>query len=147
MKKRIVIWSKKLLLAFIVALIWMLIAHKEYSYNRNFASVFGINLFPLIAWTFSLLVMYIIYFHFERFLKNKTFLKKLLLFVAIYWPLLIFFETIFYHLFNLKNLATASYSGLPICNCLHAPHWMQLAYFLLGPIYFLLVMLLEKIKK
>jgi hypothetical protein len=41
--------------------------------------------------------------------------------------------------FNIQNVATASYPGLPICDCIHAAPWMQFAYFAMGPIYYLLI--------
>ncbi len=50
---------------------------------------------------------------------------------------LISVETIAYHLFGMQNLTAAAYPGIPICNCMHAQPWMQLSYFLLGPIYFI----------
>lgn len=122
--------------ASLVALVWMLIAKGEYGYNRDFLIVFDINLYPLFAWAIGLLGAYVIYSHYEHILKEQGFLRQFLLFVAFYWPLLISVEAIAYHIFNIRNLATAAYSGLPICNCIHAPRWMQAAYFAMGPIFF-----------
>ncbi len=126
-----------LILASSVSLIWMLIANNQYSYNRRMFKVFGLNAFPLFAWALGLFSIYLVYAHWEHILKLNSFLHKMLLFLALYWPSLIMVETLGYHVFNIQNLAAAQYPGLPICNCLHAPPWMKLSYFALGPIYFL----------
>lgn len=123
-------------IASIVASVWMFIAKDEYGYNRNFITVAGINFYPLFAWAIGLFGAYVIYSHYEHLLKEQGFLHQFLLFVAFYWPLLISVETIAYHIFNIRNLATTAYLGLPICNCIHAPRWMQAAYFAMGPIFF-----------
>lgn len=144
---------KHLFISSVVALIWMLIAKNQYGYNQDFIAIFGINLFPLFAWAIGLFIVYIIYSHYEHILKECGFVKKLILFVIIYVPLLIAVETIAYHLFNIKNLAAAAYPGLPICDCIHAPLWMQASYIALGPIFFSLCYMLKlenphfKIKK
>jgi hypothetical protein len=119
-----------------IALIWMLIANNQYGYNRKMLTFFGLNSYPLFAWAAGLFAAYLIYSHWEHKLHYASFVKKMLLFVAIYWVILISVETIAYHIFNIKNLSTAVYAGLPLCDCIHAPKWMQLSYFALGPIYF-----------
>ena len=124
--------------ASIVALIWMVIAKSQYGYNQEMLIVLGFNLFPLFSWAIGLFGVYIIYSHWEHIIKKTSLLKKILLFIAFYWPILIFAETIAYHVFNIHNLSTAIYAGLPICNCLHAPIWMQISYFALGPIYLII---------
>jgi hypothetical protein len=49
-------------------------------------------------------------------------------------------------LFNIRNLATAGYPGLPLLNCIHAPYRMKIVYFSMGPVYFLLLTLFKKAK-
>ena len=124
------------IVALALGLIWMLIAKNEYRYNQDFLTVAGINLYPLFAWAVGLFLVYVIYSHYEHILNEQDFVQKLLLFTIFYVVLLITVETIAYHLFNIQNLAAAAYSGLPICDCIHAPHWMQAAYFAMGPIFF-----------
>ncbi len=133
-KRKILIYH--LIVAFFTSLIWMLIAKDNYGYNRSFLSILGINLYPLFSWATGLFVLYVIYSHYEHKLKEQTFIKKISLFITFYWPLLIIVETIAYHLFNIKNLATAIYKGLPLCNCMHVPLWMQISYFSIGLIFF-----------
>ena len=116
----------------------MLIANNQYGYNRNVMTIFGLSSFPLFAWACGLFAAYLIYSHWEHKFKFVNFIKKTLLFIAFYWPLLISIETIAYHVFNIKNLSAAAYAGLPICDCIHAPLWMQISYLALGPLYFII---------
>lgn len=125
-----------LLIASVVSLGWMLIANSQYKYNQKMFLIFSLNSYPLFTWAVGLFAAYLIYSHWEPIIKKHSLIKKMLLFVAFYWSLLIIAETLAYHGFNIKNLATASYAGLPFCNCIHAPIWMQISYLMLGPIYF-----------
>ncbi|MFA6992197.1 MAG: hypothetical protein WC269_02860 [Candidatus Gracilibacteria bacterium] len=127
---------KLLGLAFLFALAWLLVGGDQYGYNHNFGEILGLNLFPLICWGFGLFAMFLIYEFAEKYIKPKRLAVKLALFAGIYWPLLVVAETVGYYTFNIQNVATAMYEGLPICDCMHAPWWMQIAYFLIGPFYF-----------
>lgn len=127
-----------LLVSSIIAFLWVIIARDYYGYNKDMIVLFGINLFPLFAWASGLFMIYIIYSHWEHILKYGGFFKKILLFSAFYIPLLLIGETIAYHLFGIHNIATGMYVGLPLCNCIHAPIWMQISYILMGPIYFII---------
>jgi len=128
-----------IIIAAVISLIWVMIARKEYGYNYEFGFIFGLSLYPLILWTIGLVLLYLIYFKFDKKFDNLTKTKKTIYVILIYWLLLIFFETIFYHVFNIHNLNTAQYTGLPLCNCLHAPTWMKISYFSLGIIYLLII--------
>ncbi len=119
-----------------VALIWMIFAHNQYGYNKEMLTIFGITIYPLFAWATGLFLTYILYSHLEHKINSKSYAKKMLLFIAIYWPLLISIETIAYHVFNIQNASAAIYNGIPFFNCIHAPIWMQISYFALGLIYF-----------
>lgn len=125
-----------------IALIWILIANGQYGYNSKMLTIFGLNSYPLFAWASGLFGIYLIYSHVEPTLKSTSFSKRFLIFVLIYWVLLIVSETVAYHLFHIKNVSASIYAGLPICNCIHAPWWMQISYFALGPIYFTICELL-----
>jgi len=125
-----------LLISSVIALIWIFIAKDQYGYNLGTLNVLGIHLLPLFTAAAGLFAVYLLYSHWEYILGRQSFFKKMLLFVAFYWTILISFETIVYHVFNIKNLSTVMYAGLPICDCIHAPRWMQISYLSLGPIYF-----------
>ncbi|NJL44144.1 MAG: hypothetical protein HC945_02405 [Nitrosarchaeum sp.] len=132
-----------LILASLLASIWMIIARDFYSYNKPFLAPLGINLFPLLAWTLGLLGAYVIYSHVEHHFLHWTFIGRLAAYCSIYWPLLIAAETTGYHLLGIRNDLLAKHPGLPFCDCLHAPPWMQTSYFAIGIIYFLAAHFIE----
>lgn len=127
-----------LFMASLLSVVWVYFANSQYSYNDEMIKVFGLNSYPLFAWTIGLFVFVNMYFFLENVFNFRMRFKKILFFVGLYWSLLIFGETVWYHVFNVQNVATAIYSGLPICDCLHAPLWMQVSYFLMGPVYFVI---------
>ena len=131
------------LVAFLVASIWLLFANKECEYNHDFLAINGFNWFTWLAWGLGLFFVYILYLLVVNKIKPKNFIQKFLIFLIIYWPFLILAETVGYYTFNIHNIAAANYPGLPICHCMHAPLWMQIGYFSLGPIYFLICYLLK----
>ncbi len=122
---------KNLLLSSAVALLWLLIAHKEYGYNTRMFQLFGLNTFPLFAWALGLFAA----LHLFSCWVRTTPGRQLLFFTLFYAVALIVLESVAYHLFHIRNLAMAAYSGLALGACLHAPLWMKIAYFALGPIY------------
>lgn len=134
---------KRLIAASVVSFIWMLFGMSQYGYNQNFLVIGGFNMFPLFAWALGLFGVYLLFSYIRnRFKITKPF-YGFGVFLLIYWPLLIFGETVGYHLFNIQNVATGQYPGLPICDCMHAPWWMQLTYFMLGPLLFWIYYLLH----
>jgi len=124
-----------------ISIFWSFYAKNEYLYNQNVSTFYGMSLYPIFAWASGLLIIQIIYLYVEpNFVKNSYF-KKFILFSILYSFLLITVETVAYHIFNVKNVHALKYDGLPICNCLHAPHWMQMSYFLIGPLFFSITLL------
>jgi len=126
----------------LIALVWVVYANNNYNYNFETFKIFGLNSYVLFSFAVGLFTGYIIYSHWEHKIKEKKWYQKLMLFVLIYWPLLILVETLAYYLFNIHNVSAGIYAGLPLCNCMHAPAWMQISYFLIGPIYFVICELL-----
>ena len=135
--------SNHFLLASGLSVVWMLAANREYAYDGHYMQISGLSIFPLFAWPCGLLGIYLIFSHYKSLIKKPSIYKSLLLFISIYWPLLIIGETVGYYTFNIHNVTSHYYAGLPFCNCMHAPHWMQVAYFLMGPIFLLLSYALE----
>lgn len=119
-----------------LAATWAFLGRAEYGYNQPFLVVAGVNAFALFGWAAGLFACYLLFSHEERLRRVRGFGRQLLLFCVIYWPLLILAETLAYHAFGIHNLAAAAYPGLPICDCIHAPPWMQTLYFAMGPLYF-----------
>ncbi len=128
-----------LLISSILAIVWTVFARNNYGYDRGMIHVFGLSAFPLFAWSTGLAAIYLLYTDVEQiFMKNNGWLKRFVLFTVLYIIFIISIETIAYHVFGIKNIATAVYPGLPICDCIHAPRWMQASYLLIGPIYFII---------
>ena len=140
--KRVILLNH-LLVAFLVALVWVLLASNQYSYNKDFLILFGFNSFPLFAWSLGLFAMYVIYSYYEKSLNSESYLSKILLFSALYWPLLLIAEKIGFEIFNIQNIAASGYETLAVCNCLHAAPWMQFSYLFLGPLFFSICYLLR----
>jgi hypothetical protein len=133
---------KYLLLSTIISLVWIVIAGKIYDYENGFLTIGIISIFPLFAWANGLYLLK----HISTYLDIDN-IKKTTIITISYIILLLIIETIAYHLFHMRNVATAHYPGIPICNCIHAPLFMQIVYILLGPIYYALTLLLDKIYK
>jgi hypothetical protein len=130
-------WSSMihLLLATGIALTWSIIASGHYTYRTDMLVFGGIHLYALFAWALGLFFVYSLFTHLSHMVPKPGW-KRALLYLAIYWPLLIAAETIAYHVFMFRNLGTAGYAGLPICDCIHAPMWMQFAYLIMGPLHY-----------
>ncbi len=119
-----------------VSFVWIYFGKSQYAYNHIFFKIGEFAWFPFLAWSFGLFLVYSIYlFLFKKI--NTNFIDKFFIFSFLYWTLLIIVETLGYHFFNIHNLAAAGYKGLPICDCMHAPLWMKMVYFMLGPLYFI----------
>lgn len=128
-----------LVMAFVMALLWSVVTRDMYSYNMNFASVLHISVFPLIGWTIALTVGFALI---QTLIKQCNIQRRALqltLTILLYVIGMLVVETIGYHVVGIQNLGTSQYTGLPYCNCLHAPIWMQFGYFVMGPIHWVVV--------
>ncbi len=134
-----------LFIAFMISVVWKMIGGKYYHYSFNKLILFGINLYPVFLWTFGLFTVALVFYDMNRFIRKKSSLTKFLIFSSLFWFGLLLSEWVVYNIFGIKNLATASYSGIPFLNCIHAPLWMQISYFLMGPLYFILLKLFKRI--
>jgi hypothetical protein len=135
-------YTNYLIVSFLVSLVWIIIVKEQYLYNQDLLVVFGLNLLPLFSFSFGLFFVYLVcdflYYKIRNWIRIASVRKyyKFLLFFVLYFVLLIFVETLGYHILEIKNINTENYAGLPLCDCIHAPLWMQIGYFLIGPIYF-----------
>lgn len=135
-----------LLISFLVALTWVSIAKTEYSYNMKFLSFNGISVYPLIAWTLGLFGVYIVYLNYHNKSTKSGFFKKIFQFNLFYIPLMLLGETLGYHIFKIHNMENI-YSGLPVCDCLHAVWWMKIAYFVIGTVFISACILFDNYEK
>ncbi len=128
-----------------LATTWTLALGDLYYYNTASLTLASVNLYALSAWAAGLLIGYMLYSRARRIIKWRKSWQKLILFNLIYIPLLLAVETIAYHTFNVVNVGTSMYAGLPICDCIHAPAWMQLSYLIMGTVYLISVWFVDKI--
>lgn len=134
---------KPLAVSTLLSLAWMGIAKEMYNYGFGFISIFGINSYSFFSWSLGLFACFVIYLHYEEIFEEKKFYFKLLVFSIFYILLLLFLEWLFYNVLGVRNQMTLSYPPLMICNCIHAPLWMQISYLLLGPLYFCIMKIVK----
>ena len=128
--------------AFVISLTWSYFARDMYSYNMDFPVIFGINSYPLICWTLALTAGCLLVNYLLKQLHITRFTLRLLGTIGFYFVAVVIAETVGYHVFGVKDTSTAQYPGLPLCDCLHAPGWMQFAYFALGPLHWVVTQIL-----
>jgi hypothetical protein len=144
-KRKHLLWY--FLLSSIVAIFWQTVAGRSYGYNHDMIKIFYFDAFPLFAWAVGLFGIYVLYTNISESLKIKNAYYNFFLFSIFYWLLLLTIENIAYHQFGIMNIATEGFPGLPVCNCLHVPFWMQMWYLSAGPLFFILCQFLNKILK
>jgi len=119
--------------ALLITLIWVSFSGKMYAgYNTFHLKVFGIVLFPLLAWPIGLMIGY--YYILPRIMVKPWPLRALVL-SAVYCVGLIVFEIIGYHVLGIHLDAGRAYPGWPYLEIFHCPTWMQAAYFLNGIVF------------
>jgi len=124
--------------ALLVSTTWIYLAQDYYAYDRSFLVIGNMNLWPWSAWVWSLFLVCYVYRGVEARYAIRGRLNRLLVFSLIFWFMLISAETFAYHSLGLVDIATLKYEGLPLCDCIHGPGWMQAGYLALGPLYFIL---------
>lgn len=124
-----------------ISIIWVIIAQKYYIYTPDMVEFFGLDVYPLLAWSLGLFSLRELYDH----IRPKNTLKSLIIITLTYIIVLIILETLAYHVAGFKN--PGPYPGLPICDCIHAPVFMQIFYLTIGPVYYLITLLLDKFTK
>ena len=126
-------------LATLTAVIWVSFAKEYYGYKYDYLTIFGMNTLPLMAWTLALLELC----EFSNYFKLRRKIFNFLIFIGAFWVSLILFETVAYHVLEMRNTMTGNFVGLPYCDCIHAPTWMKVAYFSMGPVYYALTLLAD----
>lgn len=126
----------EIVVAFLFALI--ITSYYVYEYTTNNIMVGKINLFPLVSWTFGLVLLREIYINLHGS-KKSNFIKISLLYLLG----LFIVEYLGYHLLNIQ--LNSNYPDLFNLGVIHAPLGMKLFYLLAGPVYILIIdYLLEK---
>lgn len=117
--------QKELVIAFIMSLIWVY-SSGLYQYRDANHILFGVNLFPLVAWTTGLVLLREIY----EELKGK---HKLLKISMIYVVALLLVEYVGYNYWGIQ--LNHCYNGLFNAELMHMPTFGQVYYFMAGPAY------------
>lgn len=128
-----------LILSTLIAICWVYIARENYGYNHKYITIFHVNILPLLAWSLGLLGVSEIFNHF----RSKRRIVNLILFIPVFWFLLLLIETYAFHVIEIRDTMSGNSIGLPFCNCLHAPWWMRIVYFSMGPAYYALTLLAD----
>jgi len=122
------------------AFLWVWFARNNYGYNFTYLSVAGLNLLPVAAWSMGLLFVCEILNH----LNIEKIMIRLVVFAILYWCALIALETYAFHVIGIRNISTGNSNGLPFCNCIHAPWWMRIVYFSMGPVYYIITIIADR---
>ena len=123
-----------------IAFLWVWCARNNYGYNYTYYSVAGLNVLPITAWSMGLLCVSEILNHFAV----KKIMIRLMVFSLLFWCALITIETYAFHVIGIKNISTGNSNGLPLCNCIHAPWWMRIVYFSMGPVYYIITIIADQ---
>jgi hypothetical protein len=129
-----------LIISTCIAFLWVWLARNNYGYNYTYFSVAGLNLLPIAAWSMGLLFVCEILNH----LNIGKIILRLVVFAILYWCALIALETYAFHFIGIRNISTGNSNGLPLCNCIHAPWWMRIVYFSMGPVYYIITIVADR---
>ena len=129
-----------LLISTCIATIWVYLARDNYDYNYSYYTISGMNLLALMSWSLGMLGVLEIFSHF--IIKRE--IVRFLIFILIFWIVLLLIETYAFHVIVIRNTATGTNIGLPLCNCIHAPWWMRIVYFTIGPSYYGITLIADR---
>jgi len=119
--------------AFILSWLWVFLARDSYSgYNSFTYSIFGVSVFPIVAWPSMLAGMHFLVF--VR-IKGKNRWYNFLKYFGCFSFFLILAEYIGYNIAGVKLSSGTAYPGWPVLNIFHCPWWMQVGYFLNGFVF------------
>jgi hypothetical protein len=100
-----------------------------YEYTTPNLFIGKINLFPVISWTFGLVLLREIY--------ERLHHKYKLIYLSIAHVITLFLvEYIGYYLLNIQ--LKTSFTSLLGTGIIHAPLWLKITYILMGPAYILI---------
>lgn len=116
--------GQQLVVAFIISI--AITSYYFYEYTTLNIMVGSLNLFPLVSWTFGLVLLREIY---ER-LKWKY---KFVIITLFYVVVLIIFEYIGYNFLDIQ--LNSNFPSLWGINAMHSPLILKIIYFVAGPLY------------
>ena len=126
-----IIWKEKigqeLVVAFIISI--AIASYYFYEYTTLNIMIGKLNLFPVVSWTFGLVLLREIY---EKLKGKYRFLKITLFYVII----LIILEYMGYNFLGI--MLNSNFPGLWGLELFHSPFVLRIIYFVAGPIYLLI---------
>lgn len=128
-----------LVLSTLIAFGWVYIARNNYGYNYTYYTIAGMNLLSILSWALGMIGVSEIFNH----IHFKNYFLRFIIFVPVFWVLLILIETYAFHIIEIRDTMSGNSMGLPFCNCIHAPWWMRIVYFTLGPSYYGLTLMID----
>ena len=131
-----IIWKEKIGQELVVAFIISIAIASYYFYEyTTFNIIFGgINLFPIVLWTFGLVLLREIYEKVEW--KNKFIKISVAYIIAI-----VIIEYIGYNFLGIR--LNSNFPGLWGLEILHSPPALKIIYFVIGPVYLAITNYLE----
>lgn len=127
-----------LMLATAIGCIWMILSKSYVKYEVELLTIGGYQVFIMFAWAVGLFFTDLMYSNLRTKSLMRNYYVELLLFWLVFSVLLLFWETVGYHVCGIHNVLAKSYAGLPLLDCLHGPVWVKCGYFVTGPVYFVI---------
>ncbi len=126
-----ILWKEKigqeLVVAFIISI--AIASYYFYEYTTLNIMIGKLNLFPVVSWTFGLVLLREIY---EKLKGKYRFLKIILFYVIV----LIILEYVGYNLLGI--MLNSNFPDLWNLEIFHSPLVLRIIYFVVGPIYLLI---------
>jgi len=126
-----IIWKEKigkeLIVAFIIAI--AIASYFFYEYTTFNIMIGRLNLFPIVSWTFFLVLLREIY---ERLNGKYRLVKITLLYIIV----LVVLEYVAYNFLGIR--LNSNFPGLWKIDALHGPLALKLVYFAVGPLYLMI---------
>jgi hypothetical protein len=119
--------GQQLVVAFIISLV--IASYYFYEYTTFNIMLGSINLFPVISWTFGLVLLREIY---EKLKGKYRFIKITIFYIVV----LIIIEYIGYNFLGIQ--LNSNFPGLWQIEVMHSPLVLKLIYFITGPVYLLI---------
>ncbi|MBN1243598.1 MAG: hypothetical protein JXA15_12925 [Spirochaetales bacterium] len=112
---------------------WMLVSGRMYEgYNVFKLELFGLAVFPMVAWPTGLAFAYL---YLVPAIRLRPWLKRWALLALVYSIGIIAAEWLGYHALGVHLDRGTAFRGWPILDIFHCPWWMQLAYFANGILF------------
>jgi hypothetical protein len=119
--------------AIAITAVWMLVSGRMYEgYNVFKLELFGLAIFPMVAWPTGLAFAYL---YVVPAFRSRPWPKRWAILALVYSAGIIAAEWLGYHLLGVHLDRGTAFKGWPILDIFHCPWWMQVAYFANGILF------------